>query len=132
LPTLNQRFASKRGIDFSSHLTLSCAGKASNNLCARSAASDVSLIIASRENNFPLVIIETKYGAFSFHDVYNLLDKSIGRKEVHPYIRYGLVLCGKNKIDNRFSVHNVRLDFAVAMEKIDEIDLQRLNNMIRE
>jgi len=95
-------------------------------------AFQTDIAIVKREGNLPLVIIETKYGAFSSHDVLTYSTKALRHKEIYPYIRYGLVVGGEDKIDNRFFVHNVGLDFAIAIEKIDEADLKRLSTIIRE
>ena len=95
-------------------------------------AFQTDLLIAKRKSNLPLVIIETKYGGFSSHDVLTYSTKALRHKEIYPYIRYGLVVGGKDKIDNKFFTHNVGFDFAVALKEVDEADLQRLNTIIRE
>jgi len=94
-------------------------------------AFQADLVIVKRESNLPLVVIETKYGGFSTHDVLTYSTKALKHKEIYPYIRYGLVVVEKDKIDNKFFIHNVGFDFAVAIEKIDEANLQRLNAIIQ-
>ncbi len=95
-------------------------------------AFQTDLAIVKKERNSPFVIIETKYGGFSSHDVLTYSTKALKHKEIYPYLRYGIVVGGKDKIDNRFFTHNVGFDFAVALKEIDEADLQRLNNIIQE
>ena len=58
-------------------------------------------------------------------------------KEIYPYIyiRYGFVIGGKiNKIHNKFFIHKIGMDFAMALEvknrEIKEEDLERLNKII--
>lgn len=77
-----------------------------------------------------MVIIETKWGKFSTHDVLTYSTKALKHKETYPYIRYGLVVGGKNKIDKRFFTHNVGFDFAIALE-IDERNIKRLFTVIQ-
>jgi len=68
----------------------------------------------------PLVIIETKYGGFHTHDVITYSTKALKHKEVYFYVRYGLVVGGENIIHNKFFVHNVGFDFAIAIDDINE------------
>lgn len=94
--------------------------------------TDITIV----ENNLPLVIIETKYGDFTSHDVLTYSTKALKHKEIYPYIRYGLVVGGKDRIDNKFFTHNVGFDFAIALREInetdfDETDLGRLNKIIK-
>lgn len=93
-------------------------------------AFQTDIVIA--KSNLPFVIIETKYRDFSSHDVLTYSTKALKHKEIYPYIRYGLVVGGKDEIDNKFFTHNVGFDFAIALKEIDDADLQRLNIIIRE
>lgn len=77
----------------------------------------------------PLVVIETKFGGFSTHDVLTYSTKAIKHKEVYPYIRYGLVVGGRNKIDRKFFTHNSGFDFAVALGNMED-DLKELVEII--
>ena len=67
-----------------------------------------------------MVVIETKYGGFSTHDVLTYSTKALKHKEVYPYIRYGLLVGGINKIQGRFFTHNVGFDFAIALRNTAE------------
>ena len=80
-------------------------------------------------NKVPLVVIETKIGGFSTHDVLTYSAKAIKHKEVYPYLRYGFIVWGKNKIDRKFFVHNSGFDFAVAIES--DSDLENLVEIVR-
>jgi len=71
--------------------------------------------ILIRNDKVPLVVIEAKYSGFSTHDVLIYSTKAMKHKEVYPYMRYGLVIGGRNKIDPRFFTHNLGFDFAVAL-----------------
>ena len=59
-----------------------------------------------KKNNLPLVVIETKFGGFSTHDVLTYSTKALKHKEVYPYLRYGFVVGGVKIIQNRFFTHN--------------------------
>lgn len=49
-------------------------------------AFQTDLAIVKRKSNLPLVIIETKYGDFSSHDVLTYSTKALKHKEIYPYI----------------------------------------------
>ncbi|MGD0029492.1 MAG: hypothetical protein ABSC91_11195 [Candidatus Bathyarchaeia archaeon] len=71
--------------------------------------------ILVKNDKVPLVVVELKVGGFSTHDVLTYSTKAIKHKEVYPYLRYGLVIGEKRKIDKRFFTHNMGFDFAVAI-----------------
>lgn len=83
-----------------------------------------------RNNKVPLVVVETKFGGFSTHDVLTYSTKAMKHKEVYPYIRYGLVVGGRSKIDRKFFTHNAGFDFAVAMENTED-DLKELVEILK-
>ena len=60
--------------------------------------------ILVKEKNIPLVVVELKYGGFSTHDVLVYSTKAIKHKEIYPYLRYGLVVGGQDKIDRKFFI----------------------------
>jgi hypothetical protein len=74
--------------------------------------------ILVKKGNLPLVVIELKVRGFSTHDVLTYSTKAIKHKEVYPYLRYGLVIGEKTKIEKRFFTHNTGFDFAVAIDNI--------------
>ena len=67
----------------------------------------------------PLVVIETKSGGFSTHDVLTYSTKAAKHKEVYPYLRYGFIVGGRDRIDRKFFIHNSGIDFAIATEDLD-------------
>lgn len=69
----------------------------------------------------PLVVIEVKFGRFTTHDILTYSAKATRHKEIYPYLRYGLVVGGVKKIDRRFFTHNTGFDFAVAVEKLENL-----------
>lgn len=86
--------------------------------------------ILIKNDKVPLVVIETKYGGFSTHDVLTYSTKAIKHKEVYPYIRYGLVVGGRNRIDRKFFTHNSGFDFAVAMRSTED-DLKEFVEIVK-
>lgn len=94
-------------------------------------AFQTDLVIVKKGSNLPLVVIETKYGGFTTHDVLTYSTKALKHKEIYPYIRYGLIVGGNDKVANRFFTHNVGFDFAIALEKVDEANLNGLCAIIR-
>ena len=83
-----------------------------------------------KKGNLPLVVIELKVGRFSTHDVLIYSTKAIKHKEVYPYLRYGLVIGEKAKIDKRFFTHNMGFDFAIAIDNLKNKD-EELVEMIQ-
>jgi hypothetical protein len=89
------------------------------------------VILRNREDLLlPLVVIETKYGGFSTHDILTYSAKALKHKEIYPYIRYGLVVGGRDKIYNKFFTHNVGFDFAIAMQNISKQSVRKLSDII--
>ena len=86
--------------------------------------------ILIKNDRVPLVVIETKFGGFSTHDILTYSTKAMKHKEVYPYIRYGLVVGGRDKIDRKFFIHNSGFDFAVAMGTTQD-DLRELVEIVR-
>lgn len=76
--------------------------------------------ILIKNHAVPLVVIETKYGGFSTHDVLTYSTKALKHKEVYPYIRYELLVGEISKIQGRFFTHNVGFDFAIALRNTEE------------
>jgi hypothetical protein len=87
--------------------------------------------ILVKNDRVPLVVVELKVGGFSTHDVLTYSTKATKHKEVYPYLRYGLVIGEKGKIDKRFFTHNVGFDFAMAMGNIED-NVEELVEIIRE
>ena len=95
-------------------------------------AFQTDLLIIRRDKQLPLVVIETKYGGFSTHDVLTYSTKAQKHKEIYPYLRYGLVVGGIDAIQNRFFTHNVGFDFAFALKDINDNSVSELVEIIKE
>ena len=75
------------------------------------------ILITQQTNDLPLVVIEIKYRGFTTHDILTYSTKAQKHKEVFPFIRYGLLVGGTEKITNKFFIHNVGFDFAFAQNE---------------
>ncbi len=77
-------------------------------------------ILVSNER-VPLVVIETKYEGLNTDGVLAYSVKAKRHKEVYPYLRYGLLVGGTDRIERKFFVHNIGsvFDFAMAVEDVD-------------
>ena len=91
-------------------------------------AFQTDLLITSKDNSLPLVVIETKCKTSknttppTTHEVLIYSTKAQKHKEIYPYLRYGLVVGGENKIPKRFFTHNIGFDFAYALNSVDDND----------
>ena len=89
-------------------------------------------LLVTNTGGLPLVVIEIKYGGFTTHDVLTYSIKAQRHKEIYPYLRYGLVVGGENKIYNRFFTHNIGFDFAYAFSNIDYFSIKELTEIIKQ
>lgn len=87
--------------------------------------------ILVKNDKVPLVVVELKIGGFSTHDVLTYSAKALKHKEVYPYLRYGLVVGEKTKIDKRFFTHNTGFDFAIAVGNTKD-SVEELVEIIKE
>lgn len=84
----------------------------------------------------PSVVIETKLGGTSTHDIMVYSQKALMHKSVYPYLRYGLLILkgeddGKANLDKKFFVHNIGFDFALVLDK-DIKDIGKLKQKVEE
>ncbi|RLI40195.1 hypothetical protein DRO59_09840 [Candidatus Bathyarchaeota archaeon] len=93
--------------------------------------TDLLLTKKIKDKRLPLVVIETKFGGFSTHDILTYSSKAQKHKEIYPYLRYGLVVGGVNVIQNRFFTHNIGFDFAYALKEIEDNSLNELVEIIK-
>jgi hypothetical protein len=70
--------------------------------------------ILIKKSKIPLVAIELKFGGFTIHDILTYSTKALRHKDLYPFLRYGFVVGGIKKIQNRFFVHNSGFDLAFA------------------
>jgi hypothetical protein len=95
-------------------------------------AFQVDILIKKKEGDIdiPLVAVEVKYGGFTTHNVLTYCTKALRHKEVYPWLKYGLIIGGKGKIDKRFFTHNSGFDFALATIAISNLDQNELRDLI--
>lgn len=78
-------------------------------------AFQTDILISDKKDDTPLVVVELKHGGFSTHDVLTYSSKALQHKAIYPYLRYGFVVGGQRKIDQKFFIHNVGFDFALMV-----------------
>jgi hypothetical protein len=100
-------------------------------------AFQVDLLIAKKDYELPLIVIETKYEKLTTHHILTYSTKALKHKGIYPYLRYGLVIGGVNHIPKKFFTHNEGFDFAFALDdvnndeaidKLIEVIKQEINN----
>ena len=81
-------------------------------------AFQTDLLIERKSPSVPMVAAELKYGGFSTHDVITYSAKAVQHKSIYPYLRYGFIVIGANKLGRRFLTHNQGFDFALAVPQL--------------
>ena len=83
----------------------------------------------------PRVVVEFKLGKVTTHDALTYSTKAGTHKNIHPYLRYGIVI-GKyaGPIPNRLIWHGHQFDFMVtlASEKPGDRDWERLIRLLKD
>ena len=71
----------------------------------------------------PRVIAEVKYESITTHDIIVYTEKSQLIRKVYPYVRYGLILGGLNKIPGRVLRLGLNFDYilCVTIENLEEV-----------
>ena len=87
-------------------------------------------LLIRREDDLPLVAIEIKYRNLTTHHILTYSTKAQEHKKIYPYLRYGLVIGGENRIPNRFFTHNIGFDFAYALNSVDD-NIEDLADIIK-
>lgn len=77
-------------------------------------AFEIDILVAEKTTRVPVVAIEVKLGKFSTHDVLTYSTKAMRHKDIFPHLRYGFVIADCNRINDKFFVHKVGFDFALA------------------
>jgi hypothetical protein len=77
-------------------------------------AFQTDILVSKAKVTVPLVVIETKVGTFSSHDVIVYSSKAARHKLVYPYLRYGFLVIGVASLGRRFATHNSGFNFAMA------------------
>ena len=71
-------------------------------------------ILICKKSGPAVVAIEIKLGKFSTHDVLTYSAKALEHKRYSPHLRYGFVVPGRKRLDNKFFQHSQGFDFALA------------------
>ncbi len=91
---------------------------AENQIRGKSAfQTDLILFEKKDKNEFPLVVFEFKLNP-STHDIMVYSTKARKHKQIYPWLRYGMFICGVDEVPIRkFLKHNEFLDFCVSVKK---------------
>lgn len=85
---------------------------------------------------WPRVVIECKLGAVTTHDALTYSAKAATHKNVHPYLRYGVLLggWGESALPARLMRHGTQFDFMAAWagETPTAAELQRTVEVLRD
>lgn len=79
----------------------------------------------------PRVVIEGKLGSVTTHDAITYSQKALTHKNVHPYLRYGIILGNRKHypLPGRLFRHGAFFDFMLSWKAIDPSD-EELNRLI--
>ena len=82
-------------------------------------AYETDLLIKERlpDNKWvPRVIVEAKCGSITTHDAITYSQKAFAHRQVHPYLRYGILIGerGKSPLPGRLFRHGTQFDFMIS------------------
>lgn len=119
----NDKFELKEGKNLFYELTISKSldlnvENIENQIRGKSAfQTDLILFEKNNKDGFPLVVFEFKLNP-STHDIIVYSAKARKHKQIYPWLRYGMLICGNDKIPIRkFLKHDEFLDFCVSVKK---------------
>jgi hypothetical protein len=83
----------------------------------------------------PRVVVEFKLGGFTTHDALTYSAKAATHKNVHPYLRYGVVIArgeARQVISSKMMRHGQHFDFMLIIEpgKLSAADRKRLCELL--
>jgi hypothetical protein len=97
------------------------------------------LLIAERTSEsaqwIPRVVVEFKLGSVTTHDALTYSAKAATHKNVHPYLRYGIVIGNHNgAVPRRLIRHGHQFDFMLTLpsERLSAADRRRLVELLEE
>lgn len=109
---------------------------------------ETDILIGEKKNGtwIPRVVIEAKLESVTTHDAITYSQKALAHKNVHPYLRYGIIIGKMPNIPGRLIRHGQNFDFMLTVEDykpsperfqaivkllLDEVEAsRRLENMI--
>lgn len=80
---------------------------------------ETDILIGEQNENgtwIPRVIIEAKLESVTTHDAITYSQKAMAHKNVHPYLRYGIIIGKIPNIPGRLIRHGQNFDFMLAVE----------------
>ena len=112
-------------------------GKSSSDPLPKSRGYQTDLLIAEQFEGgwMPRVVVEFKLRSVTTHDALTYSAKAATHKNVHPYLRYGIIIGAYEKaFPKRLIWHGHHFDFMAtfASEQLQAADLDRLNQLLKE
>jgi hypothetical protein len=95
----------------------------------------ISERLTATEGWVPRVVVEFKLRSVSTHDALTYSAKAATHKNVHPYLRYGIVIGNyAGAVPRRLIRHGHQFDFmlTLASEKLTDADRKRLVRLLRD
>lgn len=85
---------------------------------ARSYQTDLLIYDQSTEDSWtPRLVIECKFGGISTHDILTYCTKAATHKQIHPYLRYGILIGNHTSgLDAKVAWHGMYFDFAMVWQ----------------
>jgi len=83
-------------------------------------AFEIDILVYNTKTKVPFVAIEVKLKKFGTHDVLTYSTKALRHKAIFPFLRYGFVVVHCTRINDKFFIHNVGFDFALAFSERPE------------
>ncbi|MBM4166767.1 MAG: hypothetical protein FJ218_07635 [Ignavibacteria bacterium] len=82
----------------------------------------------------PRVVIEAKIDKITTHDVITYSQKSLTHKNVHPYLRYGILIGNHGPLPGRIFRHGQHFDFMMSWKsyKSNKREWKRLIEILKE
>ena len=95
----------------------------------------IAELIGDSRDWVPRVVVEFKLGRVTTHDALTYSAKAATQKNVHPYLRYGIII-GRHPgaVPGRLIRHGQQFDFmlTLASEVLTDTDLERLTELLRD
>ena len=86
--------------------------------------TDICIFEKQNDLSIPIIIIETKLGTYTTHDIITYCNKASDHKRFHNNLKYGFVVMNAKEkcLQSRFFVHNDSFDFAAMVNVTEKFD----------
>ncbi len=88
------------------------------------------ILVMEKDTNLPLVAIEVKLN-YNTHEVITYSTKAIRHKLIYPYLRYGFLVAGEDRLHDRFFNHADGFDFGYAIKDVNLDDREEIKGFVK-